>query len=902
MSSNKAAGTRKKNRTTSATAKGVAASPEVTKAPKRSGQPTNNPEIGRKTVNWRQVVASVGFARLYAAGALMLLLATTVLWAYLGARLQQNNADQLANTFLSQNATTFRNATFPGQHTFLVKWPLFWLIAAFGSTSAAFIWITVGTVVATVGLLALLLFRIVREPLRLGTLYLALASILLAIPAQPYPGGILPVNMAMVTTRNLEYIIYIAALILFVSTYRFRSWRFWVGASILALLAASDKLFLSLTIGGALAACVVYGLWRRWKFVTLTVQWVVFGVVAAVIASGILWGVSQAGWTHIASGTELSPFGYVHTARDVVLGSVYAGLGLLTNMGANPSGDTRLLAALPRQAWHAYTSWGGITFTVNLALTALAVFAIVRLLRWSLHRHQPNDPGLGLAARLALTLLWATTAACAIFVVSNHYYPVDARYLTIALFAAAVIGAVVLRSTTIRTRLLLLAGIVLSISIAAGLPNTIHTYNAQQAAVAPTAKRNTLIAQALHQHQVHVLVGDYWRVLPTRLASEQHLAVMPLSDCTTPRHILSSSSWQPNLNKTSFAYLLSLDASLTNSPKCNLATIIAAYGKPNASTLVSGTLTKPQELLLFYDRGAHRSAPSTPNPVQSAATVVPITADSLPYTVCSEPTIMNVVAHQDDDLLFMNPDLLHDIHAGHCVRTIYITAGDAGVGSYYWLSRERGAEAAYATMVGTNVIWVQRILKLANNSFVTVANPKGNPRISLIFMHLPDGDLKGKGFVASHFESLDELEDGHIPAIHSIDNSSKYTAEQLTATLTQLMSIYQPTEIRTQAEYTTKAILEHSDHMQVGRFTTQAYHNYEAVHFQNTATIPIRYYLGYPIRGMAENIAPDDLALKEDTLLAYAQYDKGVCQSVQACASKTNNYSAYLRRQYTTDE
>src|SRR5215475_11483965 len=39
---------------------------------------------------------------------------------------------------------------------------------------------------------------------------------------------------------------------------------------------------------------------------------------------------------------------------------------------------------------------------------------------------------------------------------------------------------------------------------------------------------------------------------------------------------------------------------------------------------------------------------------------------------------MNIVAHEDDDLLFLSPDLIHDIQSGRCVRTIFVTAGDAG--------------------------------------------------------------------------------------------------------------------------------------------------------------------------------------------------------------------------------
>src|ERR1700694_2302046 len=41
-------------------------------------------------------------------------------------------------------------------------------------------------------------------------------------------------------------------------------------------------------------------------------------------------------------------------------------------------------------------------------------------------------------------------------------------------------------------------------------------------------------------------------------------------------------------------------------------------------------------------------------------------------------TTLNIVAHEDDDLLFLSPDLLHAIQAGRAVRTVFVTAGDSG--------------------------------------------------------------------------------------------------------------------------------------------------------------------------------------------------------------------------------
>src|SRR5205807_9600515 len=137
-----------------------------------------------------------------------------------------------------------------------------------------------------------------------------------------------------------------------------------------------------------------------------------------------------------------------------------------------------------------------------------------------------------------------------------------------------------------------------------------------------------------------------------------------------------------------------------------------------------------------------------------------IKLSQLPHALCEKFTIMNIVAHQDDDLLFTSPDLLHDVQAGNCIRTIYLTAGDAGTQQLYWLNRERGSEAAYSSMLKSHQPWASRIIKLNSRQFITISTPRHSPQTSLIFLHLPDGNLKGNGFAASNYESLAKLERG----------------------------------------------------------------------------------------------------------------------------------------------
>ena len=75
------------------------------------------------------------------------------------------------------------------------------------------------------------------------------------------------------------------------------------------------------------------------------------------------------------------------------------------------------------------------------------------------------------------------------------------------------------------------------------------------------------------------------------------------------------------------------------------------------------------------------------------------------------PVDLNIVAHQDDDILFMNPDILNTVYiAGHRQVTVYITAGNIGLADnspgfnlgpdpQYPLNREEGAIAGYSKLL-----------------------------------------------------------------------------------------------------------------------------------------------------------------------------------------------------------
>ncbi|MHB1490138.1 MAG: PIG-L family deacetylase, partial [Cellulomonas sp.] len=185
------------------------------------------------------------------------------------------------------------------------------------------------------------------------------------------------------------------------------------------------------------------------------------------------------------------------------------------------------------------------------------------------------------------------------------------------------------------------------------------------------------------------------------------------------------------------------------------------------------------------------SAPTSSTPAATAARAL---------TTVAGPTAggaMQVVAHQDDDLLFQSPDLLHDVAAGRPVRTVFVTAGDAARDRTYWTGRERGSMAAYARMAGVADRWTTSDAGVPGTP-IRMHTLVGAPHVSLVFMRLPDGNRSGTGMMVHHHESLMRLWRGDILTIHAVDGTASYSAASLRHALTTLMSAFQPTTVRTQ--------------------------------------------------------------------------------------------------------
>jgi len=93
----------------------------------------------------------------------------------------------------------------------------------------------------------------------------------------------------------------------------------------------------------------------------------------------------------------------------------------------------------------------------------------------------------------------------------------------------------------------------------------------------------------------------------------------------------------------------------------------------------------------------YTSADPTPTPTPTPCAPAPTSTPATP-TPIPRPVDVNIVAHQDDDILFLNPDILNSVVAGHRQVTVFITSGSLS-DPCYALHREEGAMEGYQKLL-----------------------------------------------------------------------------------------------------------------------------------------------------------------------------------------------------------
>ncbi len=239
---------------------------------------------------------------------------------------------------------------------------------------------------------------------------------------------------------------------------------------------------------------------------------------------------------------------------------------------------------------------------------------------------------------------------------------------------------------------------------------------------------------------------------------------------------------------------------------------------------------------------------------------------------------VSFVAHQDDDLLFQNPDLSDWIAAGRPHRTVYLTAGENnGLGNrtkeQYAADRQAGERAAYAQMAGLPDTWQRSVLTVSGQpvELATLAGSIGP--VELVFLCLPDGgDQNHLAALKSLFNGTYSTVPTVVPSDSPVGLSCSYSRASLINMLSSLMDLFQPTIIRAQDPLPDElGRADHIDHVAAAQFVAEAMDGYNGPGGNHHALL-INYRC-YSIEDSQSNLTVECSAGKASVFSTYQQSD-----------------------------
>lgn len=239
---------------------------------------------------------------------------------------------------------------------------------------------------------------------------------------------------------------------------------------------------------------------------------------------------------------------------------------------------------------------------------------------------------------------------------------------------------------------------------------------------------------------------------------------------------------------------------------------------------------------------------------------------------------LNIVAHHDDDILFMNPDISDSIQNKRCLQTVFLTAGEWNGTStmtreQYSASRMSGTRAAYATMANVANNWT-RTSTTINGYNIEVATLTNAPHILLMYINIHDG---GNGADPNNLMQLYKgmrtsvttlLPTGSPTGVTSVT----YTKASLTQTLLTIMNTYRVTMTRIQ-DYLPdpRMFTNHEDHIYGALFANDALKSYQGINGNLRSTIVT--YRDYNITDSPVNLNAQQTNHKSKIIDAYKVHD-----------------------------
>ncbi|MEU0879919.1 PIG-L family deacetylase [Lentzea sp. NPDC005914] len=256
--------------------------------------------------------------------------------------------------------------------------------------------------------------------------------------------------------------------------------------------------------------------------------------------------------------------------------------------------------------------------------------------------------------------------------------------------------------------------------------------------------------------------------------------------------------------------------------------------------------------------------------------------------------VLNIVAHHDDDLLFLSPDLITDIRRGKCVRTVFLVASDYPNNRQisnddYMRKRELGVREAYARAAGVDSTkWSSAPHDTGKATQWTLGE-----RISLVELRISDTSTEPQ----NRLWRLYALNQPVKTREGDRNAAQTFTRDRLGGFLRDVVQEFRPDEIKAGdplADHRSNSI--HLDHLATARLVRWA--------LDGRGT-PVKAYRDYSISSEPENLSDSEVATKTDVFTAFVQHDQDICPTSPDCAPARWTGPAYrewMRRQYLVDQ
>ncbi|MEI7034173.1 PIG-L family deacetylase [Streptomyces pratensis] len=295
----------------------------------------------------------------------------------------------------------------------------------------------------------------------------------------------------------------------------------------------------------------------------------------------------------------------------------------------------------------------------------------------------------------------------------------------------------------------------------------------------------------------------------------------------------------------------------------------------------------------------------------------PDPAPGMPISSARRALVLQVLAHPDDDLYFMNPDTREALDAGIPLVCVYLTAGEAdGVNKIpgaprpapdraaYSSARHQGLRQAYATLLGLDRFapWQRSVLTLHGGHRAEVdVLTHGARRVELVFLNTAMHTGRRRLGLPSLWQDRRLVLRTVVAEGSPLERAGSYTYEGLIDVLVGLLERYRPTLVHTldpdpdlqfsseeerRRDSEQRGYSDHADHTAAGCFAWAALIRWAARSTGRGEPVPgfaVASFRGYYNRHWPKNLPPAVLERKAAHLVPYGGAPDWECGNPSGC-------------------